>query len=73
MACVVLDICLPSDRLQAVYRGHANRVLVVSRDGRRISLPAHHLRPFVTHAGVQGSFELEFDDAGRLLALRRLA
>lgn len=73
MACVVLDICLPSDRLQAVYRGHANRVLVVSRDGRRISLPAHHLRPFVTHSGVQGCFELEFDDAGRLLALRRLA
>ncbi|MFV3304409.1 DUF2835 domain-containing protein [Pseudomonas sp. NY15181] len=73
MACVVLDICLPVDRLQAVYRGDANRVLVLSRDGRRINLPAHHLRPFVTHSGVQGSFELEFDDAGRLLALRRLA
>lgn len=73
MACVVLDINLPADRLQAVYRGQANRVLVVSRDGRRINLPAHHLRRFMTHSGVQGSFELEFDDTGRLLALRRLA
>ncbi|WP_207884360.1 DUF2835 domain-containing protein [Pseudomonas sp. 30_B] len=73
MACVVLDICLPADRLQAVYRGDANRVLVTSRGGRRVNLPAHHLRPFITHAGEQGSFELEFDDAGRLLALRRLA
>jgi len=73
MACVVLDIYLPADRLQAVYRGDANRVLVVSRDGRRINLPAHHLRPFITHSGVRGSFELEFDDAGLLLALRRLA
>lgn len=73
MACVVLDICLPADRLQAVYRGQANRVLVVSRDGRRINLPAHHLRRFMTHSGVHGSFELEFDDAGQLLALRRLA
>ncbi len=45
MACVVLDICLPADRLQAVYRGDANRVLVTSREGRRISLPARHLRP----------------------------
>ncbi|MFV3412495.1 DUF2835 domain-containing protein [Pseudomonas nitroreducens] len=73
MACVVLDICLPVDRLQAFYRGHVNRVEVVSRDGRRINLPAYHLRPFVTHSGVHGSFELEFDDSGRLLALRRLA
>ncbi|WP_448682020.1 DUF2835 domain-containing protein [Pseudomonas nicosulfuronedens] len=73
MACVVLDISLPADRLQALYRGHANRVEVTSRDGRRVNLPAHHLRPFVTHSGVHGSFELEFDDSGRLLALRRLA
>jgi len=73
MACVVLDISLPADRLQALYRGQANRVQVTSRDGRRVNLPAHHLRPFVTHAGVHGSFELEFDDSGRLLALRRLA
>ncbi|WP_447747942.1 DUF2835 domain-containing protein [Pseudomonas nicosulfuronedens] len=73
MACLVLDISLPVDRLQALYRGQANRVEVVSRDGLRVNLPAHHLRSFVTHCGVHGSFELEFDDSGRLLALRRLA
>ncbi|MCP8466647.1 DUF2835 domain-containing protein [Pseudomonas sp. ZM23] len=73
MTCVLLDISLPADRLQAVYRGQANRVLVTSRDGRRINLPAHHLRRFMTHSGVHGTFELEFDDTGRLLALRRLA
>lgn len=73
MARVVLDICLPADRLQAVYRGGAYRVLGVSRDGRRTNLPVHHLRRFITRSGVQGNFELEFDDAGRLLSLRRLA
>ncbi|UCL85329.1 DUF2835 domain-containing protein [Pseudomonas sp. HS-18] len=73
MACVVLDISLSADRLQALYRGHANRVQVSSRDGRQVNLPAHYLRPFVTYSGVHGSFELEFDDSGRLLALRRLA
>lgn len=73
MTCVLLDISLPADRLQAVYGGQANRVLVTSRDGRRINLPAHHLRRFMTHSGVHGTFELEFDDTGRLLALRRLA
>ncbi|MBB4868007.1 hypothetical protein HNP46_006926 [Pseudomonas nitritireducens] len=73
MARVVLDISLPADRLQALYRGQANRIQVLSRDGRQVNLPAHHLRPFVTHSGIQGCFELEFDDSGRLLALRRLA
>ena len=73
MAYVVLDISLPAGRLQALYRGHASRVRMLSRDGRWVDLPAYHLRPFVTHSGVHGSFELEFDGSGRLLALRRLA
>ncbi|CAD5108746.1 hypothetical protein PSEWESI4_03038 [Pseudomonas carbonaria] len=66
-----LDIALPAERLQAVYRGQANRVLLTSRDGRRVSLPAHHLRPFIGHAGVYGSFVLEFSAEGELLSLRR--
>lgn len=70
---LVLDIALPAERLLAVYQGHANRILVRSRDGTRVSLPAHHLRPFTTAEGVFGSFELEFSDQGKLLRLRRLA
>nr|MBO2509573.1 DUF2835 domain-containing protein [Gammaproteobacteria bacterium] len=66
-----LDIALPADRLQTVYRGQANRVLVTSRDGRRVSLPAHYLRPFVGQARVYGRFFLEFTAEGKLLSLRR--
>lgn len=69
---LVLDIALSAQRLLAVYQGQANRVLLVSRDGRRVSLPAHHLRPFLDHQGVYGTFELEFSPAGELLELRRL-
>ncbi|AYC33483.1 DUF2835 family protein [Pseudomonas cavernae] len=72
MASLVLDIALPAARLQAVYRGQANRVLLHSRDGRRVSLPAHHLRAFLSHAGVYGCFALEVSPAGELLSLRRL-
>ncbi|UVE16449.1 DUF2835 domain-containing protein [Pseudomonas sp. LS44] len=72
MASLVLDIAIPAERWQAVYRGQANRVLLHSRDGRRISLPVHHLRPYLSHAGVYGSFALEFSDAGELLSLRPL-
>src|SRR3990167_7173142 len=46
MPSLELDIALYAERLRAVYQGQANRVLLRSRDGRKVSLPAHHLRPF---------------------------
>ncbi|WP_263142116.1 DUF2835 domain-containing protein [Pseudomonas sp. RIT-PI-AD] len=73
MPSLVLDIALSAEHLRAVYRGHANRIMLRSRDGRRVSLPAYHLRPFLTHQGVQGSFVMEFSASGELLELRRLA
>ncbi|TBU95449.1 DUF2835 domain-containing protein [Phytopseudomonas dryadis] len=72
MPSLVLDIALPAERMRAVYLGQANRIQVFSRDGRRVSIPAHHFRPFLTHEGIYGSFELQFNPAGELLSLRRL-
>lgn len=69
---LVLDIALPAERLLAVYKGQANRILVRSRDGIRVSLPAHHFRPFTTTVGVYGSFEMEFSEDGKLTCLRKL-
>ncbi|MDO8696646.1 MAG: topoisomerase II [Pseudomonadales bacterium RIFCSPLOWO2_12_59_9] len=73
MPVLLLDIALSAQSLLAVYQGRANRVLVSSRDGQRVNLPAHHLRPFLTHAGVYGSFALEFNAAGELLSLRKIS
>ena len=73
MPSLVLDIALSAERLMAVYQGRANRILLHSRDGRRVSVPAHHFRPFLTHDGVYGAFILEFSDTGELLDLRRLS
>lgn len=72
MPSLVLDIALPAEKLLAVYQGRANRILIKSRGGRNVSLPAHHLRPFLTRAGVFGSFEMEFAPEGQLIRLRRL-
>ncbi len=69
---LVLDIALPAERFLAVYQGHANRVLIRSREGRSVSLPAHHLRPLLTREGIYGVFQLEFAEGGQLLGLRRL-
>jgi hypothetical protein len=73
MPVLLLDIALSAHSLLAVYQGRANRVLLHSRDGQRVNLPAHHLRPFLTHDGVYGSFTLEFNSAGELLSLRKIS
>ena len=70
---LILDLALPAERYLAWYQGRADDVFMVSRDGRRVSLPAHHLRPFLTHQGVYGSFVLQFTDEGKLIKLERLA
>ena len=70
---LIFDLALPAERYLAWYRGQAGRVMLRSRDGRRISLPAHHLRSFLTHEGIYGSFVMRFTDEGKLLSLDRLA
>ena len=69
---LIVDLALPADQFVAWYKGQADRVLIRSRDGRSVSLPAHHLRPFLNHEGVHGSFVLTFTGEGRLLSLERL-
>ncbi|WP_185268506.1 DUF2835 domain-containing protein [Halopseudomonas xiamenensis] len=70
---LIIDVALPAERYLAWYRGDAKRVLMRSRDGRSISLPAHHLRPFLTHEGVYGSFVMRFTSEGKMVSLERLS
>ena len=72
MQTLIVDLALPAERYLAWYQGQAGRVLMHARDGRSISLPAHYLRPFLTHEGVYGSFVLTFTDAGKLVSFERL-
>lgn len=72
MLSLLVDISLPAREYLRVYQGHANRVILRSRDGRTVSIAARHLQPFLTHKGVYGSFIIEFNQEGRLLDLRQL-
>lgn len=73
MPSLIFDLALPTECFLAVYRGQANRVQVLSRDGRKVSLPARHLQPFLTHEGIYGCFRLDFSASGELLELVRLS
>ena len=63
---------LTPERYLRYYQGAAKAVSVVSVDGRRLQFPAEHLRPFVTHNGVQGEFILHFDSRNKFLGLERV-
>lgn len=68
-----LEIRLPAEEFLRVYQGTANRVLLYSREGKSVSLPAGRLQSFLTREGIYGSFELSFDDQGKFISLRKLA
>lgn len=72
MPSLVLDIALSAEQILLAYQGHAKRALIRSREGKKVSLPLHHLRGYLTHNGVHGVFELVFSDKGELLSLTRL-
>ena len=66
-----LDIS--GDVYQSYYTGVVQAVVVKSFDGRSIQFPANVLQQFVTRAGVQGVFEMEFDEQNKFVAIRRVS
>ncbi|MDN3516251.1 DUF2835 family protein [Aquisalimonas lutea] len=54
------------------YAGQGSRVVVRSRDGLWIQLPAGRLRTFVNHDGVHGLFRLYYDESGRIEYLQKI-
>ena len=71
MQTVRFRLQLNSEQYLAYYKGQAKRISVVCDDGRRIEFPAEHLRPYLTHDGIHGHFEIDFDQQKRFIALRR--
>lgn len=70
---IVLDLFIPADEWLRIYRDGVRVVSAKARDGRRVQFPANILQPYVSHAGVTGSFVIRFDTAGRFLDIARIA
>lgn len=73
MALVEVELRIGADDYLQHYRAPGAVVLARSRDGRRVQFPANILQRFVDHSGVHGVFAIEFDAAGKLVGIRRLA
>lgn len=54
------------------YQGSAGAVQVYSECGQRLRFPASRLRPFLTHSGIQGRFQLTVTAGNRFVELKKL-
>jgi len=72
MARIRFTLVIPPERFESWYRGRAREVITRSRDGRTLRFPARVLQPFVTHEGIRGTFEIEFDHRNRFVGIRRI-
>ena len=63
---------ISGDVYLSYYQGAARAVVVKSFDGRGIQFPANILQQFVTRDGIQGVFEMEFDENNKFVAIRRV-
>ncbi len=66
------SLAISAEQYQSYYKGAAKFVRVHTEDGRTLKFPASELQQYVTHEGIQGRFEIVFDDGHKLIGLNRL-
>ncbi len=54
------------------YKNSGIVVNVQADNGRTLNFPASELQKFVTHSGIQGRFEIEFNEQYKLVSLSRV-
>jgi hypothetical protein len=55
------------------YQGSASSVQVFSDSGQRLQFPASRLRPFLTHSGISGRFQMTVDANNRFVEIKKLS
>ncbi len=63
---------ISNQNYQSYYSGVAKFVKVQAEDGRSLQFPASELQPFISHSGIQGKFEIVFNDNHKLVSLKQI-
>lgn len=72
MRSIIVPLRILPDEFQRLYEGNVKDVSARSSDGLRVRFPANILRPFVTHAGVSGTFAIHFGDDNRFHSIEKI-
>lgn len=54
------------------YKGTVRRISVIASDGKRIEFDARHIKPFLTHDGIRGTFEMELAENNQFVSIKRI-
>ncbi|PCI75008.1 MAG: topoisomerase II [SAR86 cluster bacterium] len=62
-------LAIPAEKYLAYYQGNAKDIAVHSEDNRNVRFPASAIRQFLTHDGIFGRFEIQFDENNKLIGV----
>ena len=72
MPSLVVEISLPREQYLQVYQSYIRQVKAIARNGRSVRFPIVVLKPYLTHNGIHGTFELTFDDNNKFIGIQAL-
>lgn len=70
--CMRFRLAITADKYLAYYKGIARDIVVRSEDNRNIKFPADAIRKFLTHEGIIGLFEIQFDENNKLIKIIKI-
>ena len=73
MTSMRFSLNISAEQYQRYYKGSARSVIVSTEDGLTLKFPASALQQFVTLDGIQGHFEIRFDDQNKLQSVIKLS
>lgn len=62
-------LTLSAEKYLEYYKGNARNIVVRSEDNKNIKFPANAIRSFLTHDGIFGLFEIQFDENNKLIKI----
>ena len=62
-------LTLSAEKYLEYYKGNARNIVVRSEDNKNIKFPANAIRGFLTHDGIFGLFEIQFDENNKLIKI----
>ncbi|MCP4874522.1 MAG: DUF2835 domain-containing protein [Gammaproteobacteria bacterium] len=66
------ELALSASKTRSLYEGQARYILVASKQGKKLQLPAANFRDYVSAAGIYGHFTVEIDANNKLVALQKI-
>lgn len=70
---VKIRLNIPAEEYLRYYRGGVNQIVGPDISGQVIRFPANRVQQFVTHDGIQGLFEISFDENNKFVDIKKIS